>query len=411
MALALFALGFLAFGSAAKAGPLDPIFTYYASEDIEGTLGRPYPPPGGFEGACGLAVDSAKNFYVGDYYRDHVDVFTSEHRYLTQLEAVDPIDGPCGLAIGVGSDAGSLYVNDYHRGVLKFTPSSYPPTADTSYGPGLAIDSAGSTGVAVNPLNGNVYVNDRTYVAVYEPSGAPVEVEGEPLRIGEGSLGDAYGIAVSAAPATAGYVYVPDAASETVKVFDPAVDAVNPIASIDGHEIPVGHFVSLRDAAVAVNPVTGAVYVADDLQPVDFTRPEAAVYAFDSSGAYDGRFRFNIVDARPPGLAAEGGRVYMTSGNTEHAAVLAYPPLAFGSGAFPAPLPPTASAVVPAAASTPIVSAAASEALSTGAAIEPASRAGEATASPSPRPRHRKHRRHARQRHAQRPPTPARRSR
>ena len=76
-------------------------------------------------------------------------------------ERVDPLDGPCGLAL---DSAGNLYVNNYHRNVRKFSPS---------FVPGPIIDAAQHpTGVAVDPATGDLYVNDRTYIASYQ---APVE--------------------------------------------------------------------------------------------------------------------------------------------------------------------------------------------------------------------------------------------
>jgi len=331
---AVLALG--AGAAPARGDPIDPLFVFYASEAKEGSAHKPYPPPGtGFEGPCGLAVDSFGEFYVSDYYHHNVDVFKSSREYRAQLPGEDPIDGPCGLAVDA---AGNLYVNNFHRDVVRFTPSSFPPASVTPYGAATTIDAAHPTGVAVDPGTGNVYVNDRTYIAVYEPSGAPVLDEGVPLRIGLGSLGDGYGVAVSAFPATDGYLYVPDAADDTVKVYDPAVDPVNPVGMIDGLGTPEGEFVSLRDAAVAVDQSSGRVYVADNLQPEYFERPEAAIYAFGASGAYAGRLKFNVIDAQPPGLAVDSatGRIYVTSGNSEGAAVYAYAPGALTAAVFPA---------------------------------------------------------------------------
>ena len=306
-------------------------FPFYAKVEEPCSIpnGCTAPPGTGFEGPCGMAVDPAGAFYVADYYNDAVDAFASNRLFRAQLSGVDPLDGPCGLAVGSG---GALYVEDFHGAVLRYTPSKFPlaPPPYLPYGAGTAIDPGPASGVAVDPASGDVYVDDRTYIAVYEPSGAPVEVGGEPLRIGLGSLEDGYGVAVSSYSATAGYVYVPDAASGTVKVYDPASDPAVPVAEIDGSETPAGGFVSLRDSAVAVDDVRGFVFLADDLQPEYSERPEAAIYAFGPSGAYRGRLKYNVVDALPPGLAVDNsetgtqGRIYVTSGNTEGAFVCAY---------------------------------------------------------------------------------------
>jgi len=330
--------------AAAEATPADPLlgFPFFAAISKEGEEGKPYPSPDGFEGPCGLAVDSSGTLYVSDYYRRHVDAFApgktepkspeeARPKFLLQTNVGETPEGPCGLAVEAGGD---LFVNVFHQEIVRYTPSPFPLTAKSTYGPGVTIDTAHPTGVAISPLTGNVYVDDRTHVSVYEPSGAPVEVGGEPLRIGEGSLLDGYGVAVSGFGTTAGHVYVSDAGDDTVKVYDPAGDPSTPVETIDGHENPLGGFVSLRDSALAVDRVTGRVYVADDLLPEFFERPEGAIYAFEPSGAYAGRLKRNVIDALPPGLAVDNsstatqGRVYVTSGNTELASIYAYGPTA-----------------------------------------------------------------------------------
>jgi DNA-binding beta-propeller fold protein YncE len=330
VALCLSAAG-LGGPAAAPAAAPEPIFVFTPPENN--------PDPAlPFEGPCGVAVGPDLNyFYVSDYYHNAVDVFTSTTEFVTQITNVDPLDGPCHLAAAEG---GPLYVNSFHRHVEKFLPNAFPPFAAippsipaTAYASAGIVDSANPTGVAVEPLTGNVYVNDRTHVAVYDSTGAPVLDGSEPLRIGAGSLGDGYGLAVSEFPATAGRVYVPDHADDTVKIYDPAVDLAEPVAVIDGSNTPAGHFTSLRDSAVAVDRVRGVVYVIDNLQPQYTERPQAVVHVFDATGAYLGRLKFNVVHGQPSGLAVDNstsvtsqGRVYVTSGNTAGGVLYAYPP-------------------------------------------------------------------------------------
>jgi DNA-binding beta-propeller fold protein YncE len=340
MAIALAGLLSSGFAEPAKADSSDPIFVFYADSEKEGKAHTSYPPgSGGFEGACGLTVNGGM-LYVADHYRNAVDVFTGSRNYVTRLAPQEGAVGPCGMAIAPG---GSLYVNYYHQAVVKYQPSPFPVTANTSFGTGQVIDGGNSTGVAVDPVAGRVYVNNRDYIAVYDSAGAPVLEENPvleeqvPVRIGDGSLVDAYGLAVSNFSTTKGYVYVADAADETIKVFDPTVDLDVPVAVIEGVETPAGTFVSLKDSAVAVDSSIGRVYVVDNLQPAGYERPEAAVYAFAYTGGYVGRFKFNVVHSQPPGLAAVGETVYVTSGNTLGTAVYAYRANAVTGAAFPSP--------------------------------------------------------------------------
>jgi hypothetical protein len=314
----------------------DPLFVFTPTPPPPPSSPTP-PPSGSLSGPCGLAVDSAGRFYVSDYYHHAIDVFSpgtsqaSLPGYFTQLANEDPTDGPCGLAFDAAND---LYVNNYHRNVAKFS---------SSFSPGPIFDSNTPTGVAVDAA-GNVYVNDRTYIQEYDSSGAPIRQLGN-----LGNLGNGYAVAVSAFPgasatpslpaaaSTQGYLYVSDAATNTVKVFDPATSTTTPITEIKN---PSGAaFSSLRDSAIAVDRVTGDVYIADNTQPQYTESPQATIYVYRPAEnapfyTYRGHLKYNIVDALPPGLAVDNstvatqGRVYVTSGNTSPASVYAYPPSA-----------------------------------------------------------------------------------
>jgi hypothetical protein len=331
------ALACLALTAPAQAAP-DPLFVFTPSPPPPPAPLAP-PPTGFLNGPCGLAVDSSSRFYVSDYYHHAVDVFSSAPTYSNQLANVSPTDGPCGLAL---DGTNRLYVNDYHRAVLRYgaSPSFGSPTTIA----GAPLDSSNPTGVAVDTATNNVYVDKRDHIAVYDSAGNPVMDGPDPLKIGLGSLGDGYGLAVSQFPATIGRLYVPDAQSDTVKVYDPLVNKTTPVAEIkDPFSKP---FVSLRDSAVAVDKVTGDVYFADNLQPQHTEKPQALIYVYSSTGIYKGHLKYNVITARPPGLAVDNsaganqGRVYVTSGNTSPASVYAYGP---GSATTASPLPPLGS--------------------------------------------------------------------
>jgi DNA-binding beta-propeller fold protein YncE len=267
-------------------------------------------PEGQIEGACGVGVFNG--IYVSDYYRYAVDVFGEGTQIVT-----DPLrqDGPCGLAFDA---SGNLFVNNWHRSVVKFTAPSY------AFADAQTFDEGESTGVAVDRASGYVYVDDRTHVAVYEPSGEPVMAGEQPLRIGGGplggTLGDAYGVAVFA-----GRIYVPDAADDMVKVYVPSVDPVHPASVIDGSATPQGGFNSLVDAAVAVDPSNGHLLVIDNLQP-GFEHPKAVVDEFDSAGNFLDQLTTSVIDGEPSGIAVAAGTLYVTNGNDEEANVFAFGP-------------------------------------------------------------------------------------
>jgi hypothetical protein len=327
-----------------QAAPGDPLFVFVPKPPPPSNPPQPVlPPPTSYlNGPCGLAVDSSGRFYISDYHHHTVDVYDGNAAYSnaasgatgyqSQLANVDPFDGPCGLALDASNN---LYVNVYHRNVQKF-----------GIAPGFALgpvfDTEHPTGVAFDPVTSRVYVNDRTYLSVYDTAGNPVLDGGEPLRIGEGTLGDGYGVAVSGFASTLGRLYVPDAATNTVKVYDPLLDLVNPVAEIKD---PFGKpFSSLRDSAIAIDRVSGEIYFADDTQPQYTEKPQAQIYVYNSTNTYKGRLKYKVVTARPPGLAVDNstgssqGRVYVTSGNTNQAGVYAYPP---GSAIGGQPLPST----------------------------------------------------------------------
>jgi hypothetical protein len=344
--LSFICAGVLALGTSAPAGAAfdDPLFAY---RPLPAQTGGP-PPLNYLAGPCGLTVDPtsgplASELYLSDYYHRALDVLSvvsggasgAEASYSSQpLTAFSGLpnthsgnlDDPCGLALDA---LGTLYVNNYHRDVVRY-PAPLSLASATVLDSGDPSDPyLNPTGVAVDPITNDVYVDDRTYIAGYDATGNPLPTP----KIGAGVLLDGYGIAVSGFPgsvefpaSTAGYLYVPDAASKTVKVFD-SVDG-SAKASITG---PPGGFGSLVDSAVAVDEASGEVYVIDSQGPQFSESPEASVYVFNSDGSYEGRLKHNVIDAGPVGLAVDNsggtrqGMVYVTSGNGELAAVYGYP--------------------------------------------------------------------------------------
>lgn len=298
------------------------------------------PPPasveGNIEGACGLAISPSETLYVSDYYHRAVHSYAVFGDYGStlslaggnpppSLEPVNRLNAVCGLAFG----SGTLYAEELHGRVLRL--------------PGEAvIDPGKSTGIAVG-AGGDLYVDDRTYVAVYE---GPVVPGAPPVaKIGDGNLEDAYGVAVDA---KSGRVYVPDAGEGTVKVFEPSVKTLEPVGVLSP---PPGGFGSLLDVSLAVDesPTEGEghVLVVDNLKPgLEF--PQAAVYEFAGDGTYLDTLQARSVGptgvkhegpifGEPSGIAVDQntGDLYVTTGNSKEANVVKYGP--FQAEAPPAP--------------------------------------------------------------------------
>jgi DNA-binding beta-propeller fold protein YncE len=259
------------------------------------------------EAPCGLATDPEGGFYVSDYYRRQI--FTSPKTieegpppfYFTGLPALPAENGPCELA----ADGSNLYVNYWHDGVVNTVSG--------------VIDPGPVTGMAVNPITNDLYVNHRTSIAVYaapvDPGDAPAfEIDPGP----GGALLDGYGMAVRA---TTGWIYVADAGDNTVKAYDPASPTPNiPVQVIDGAGTASGRFVSLTDASLAVDQASGDLFVVDNVQP-GFEHPLAAIVEFNDEGLYRGQLEHQITHGEPVGIVIDEtspstkGWIYVTSGN------------------------------------------------------------------------------------------------
>lgn len=295
-----------------------------------------------FYDPCGVAVDSKGDFYVSVYYRWSVreydetlnyyplpgQRFTSAGKGLVAgFTTTEALDGPCDLALNAGNQ---LFVGNYHRNVFQYGTILAPGPGRAIAGPGA--DPTYTTGLSADPATGLVYVDHRTYVEVYDAStGEPVLDGGVPLTIGEGTLKDGYDVAVSTYPGTYGRVYVPDAWSDTIKVYDPTVSRTTPIGEIDAADAPGGEFTSLRDGSIAIDRVTGEIYVTDNTQPVYTELPETLIDVFRPDNSYEGHLKYFVFNSSPSGLAVDNseqstqGRVYSTSGNSIYSTIYAYP--------------------------------------------------------------------------------------
>jgi DNA-binding beta-propeller fold protein YncE len=261
---------------------------------ISGLQPEPKPLRPKLETPCGVAVNPAGGAtYVSDYIRHSILGAT--------LPEFFPNNGPCALA----SDGTNLYVNYWHGAVVNLASAAL-------------VDPGRSTGIALDPISKNLYVDQGSSIAVYE---APVEPNATPAQvIGTGTLIDGYGVAVSDFGATAGYVYAADAATNTIKVYNPATSLITPIKVIEGTASAAGRFVSLKDASLALDQSNGHLFVVDNTQP-GFEHPLAAVDEFNVEGIFRGQLEHEIIDGEPTGIAIDesatinNGDVYVTSGN------------------------------------------------------------------------------------------------
>ncbi|HST32795.1 MAG TPA: hypothetical protein VLJ80_04655 [Solirubrobacteraceae bacterium] len=180
----------------------------------------------GFVSICGVAVDANGDIYVADGngagFRGLIDVFAPSGEELTSLETA----GPCNLA--VDSD-GAVYVDHMDtQSVEMFTPSAFPVTTSTTYPSiGTFVDGGPDYSIALDPLNGDVYVDQRptaehSQIVQRDGKGRLLGTFATPGEAGE--LVSSEGLAVDG---STGVVFVSDRVGERmVRVFDPA--APNP---------------------------------------------------------------------------------------------------------------------------------------------------------------------------------------
>jgi DNA-binding beta-propeller fold protein YncE len=303
------------------------------SSEKEGEWLPPGPPEeetkNQIEGACGIAVSPASStLYVSDYYHRAINAYGLNGLLQGSqvLAGGDPrteineLDAVCGLAVDA---AGNRYGSELHQAVLALPGEE-------------VVDPGPSTGIAVDEA-GNLYVDDRTYVAVYDAPVTPGEPAAEKIDLGPDGLVNAYGVAVDA---SGGRVYVADAATDTVKIFEPATEPIEPVKVIAGPA--EAEFSSLKDAALTVDTSKGEgqghLLVIDNTDP-GAEMPRAAIYEFDAAGNYLDRLssrqyggisepRTGPLFGEPSGLSVDptDGDLYVTTGNSVRSNVLKYGP-------------------------------------------------------------------------------------
>ena len=110
-----------------------------------------------------------------------------------------------------------------------------PATIDTDHPGGEPAHPAASPSI---PGPRTCFVDTRTYIYAYDPSGVPIEEGRERLQIGLGSLEDGYGLAVSAFPALPAASTFPTRPAARSRSMTPTSTSTEPIEEIDEERSP-----------------------------------------------------------------------------------------------------------------------------------------------------------------------------
>ena len=131
-----------------------------------------------------VATDSNGSIYVGSTGPNVVSIFAATGAPLTSFAAPANLRG-----IAVAPD-GAVYVNRFTFDIRRFTPSSFPVSASTTYSGGATfiapIDGALLPGLGADPVSGDLYVLEThfgvttTSLRRYDAAGALVESFGVP---------------------------------------------------------------------------------------------------------------------------------------------------------------------------------------------------------------------------------------
>lgn len=301
----------------------------------------PTHPPSPFRGTYGVAVDSHGDVYVPSYGQNsfgeegRVDIFNAAGEYLTQFR--DEV-GPADVVV---DSTGVVYLTEKGGtgapAVVRYTPSSYPPTSSTTYGaPELLVRIGAIKGSAINPVNDHLLV---VYGGGANEFGSAAE--GNPLLrsgIGAGTIDSPFGVGVDAE----GNIYVgaihlggnkiPTASEPFVSdvfVFSSSGDLIE---TIDGSETPAGGFQSdFGRLYPAFDPESHELIVSDvegSGHVYRFNRPPGgpAVYQADSElETHSFVEEARVAVATGPSLST-AGVVYVASSNEPSAHIYAFSP-------------------------------------------------------------------------------------
>lgn len=281
-----------------------------------GTIGTPGTDPGDLAGPRGVTVGTDGTVYVGDYTNWWVNAYGSPTSstpgaYLRSIPPT-PIPPPAGgfnnpTAVAVSSFAGTsgdVYVADtFNQRIQQFTNNGtwlnmWGARLPQLNGP-YALDYP--RGVAVDPSNGNVWVNDTRsgYIKEYSSNGTFISEFGGP----GGAVGQfLYAIGIAVGPN--GNIYVPDSANDRLQELTQSGHEVAGFPVPCGSGLGYGGYTGCTGVAV---DAAGNIYAA--------APGNSVVYVFNASGHQIGTIGSTAPGGKladPWDVALSGTTLYVT---------------------------------------------------------------------------------------------------
>ena len=280
-------------------------FSVSGSSKLAGT------PSGSFEEPSGVAVnDENGDVYVSDSAGHVVDVFSSSGVYLSQLtgtcktggesppscagSSFIPFARPWGLAVDQSTH--DLYVTDRENHIVDVFSST--GTYLSQFG-GEVLSTDGES-VATNDLTGDAYVADSgsDVIDIFDSMGSIVLPAWAGAKIPAGSFDGGF-VYVGIDPTTH-HVYVADTSLHEVDEFGASTEEEY-VGQLTG--TPSGPFV--RPQAIAVDPINGNLYVADESGVVDVFGPDILVPNVTTEPATEETPRSVTLNGKVSALEAE----------------------------------------------------------------------------------------------------------
>ncbi|MDQ6672880.1 MAG: NHL repeat-containing protein [Chloroflexota bacterium] len=280
---------------------------------FQGTIGVPGSDDGQLGGPRDIAVGGDGTVYVSDYTYWRINAYhplcscSTSGQFIHQIPdpAVPPPLGGLNMANGVAVSPvdGSVYVTDtFNQRVQQFTNAGTVVTAWGSRLPNLgdpyALDYP--RGVAVDPNNGNVWVNDTRsgYIKEYSSSGTFIQDWG-----GIGSAPGQFFYAVGITVGPDGTLYITDSANARLQVTDQAGNVKHVFTCGDLTSHPWAYTGCNGSALDAV----GNIYATNtNKNRIDVFSPTGSLLRSIGSTAPGGRLN------TPYGVAIAGTSLYVT---------------------------------------------------------------------------------------------------